>query len=74
MLDTTPQTARPIGNNIKVTDVFITHILNNAATNIKPPTSFAPLVPTAMIIFKAKRLCNPEFSIPRAKMKPPKNK
>ena len=56
VLETTPQTARPIGSNMSVTEVFITHILDKAATSIKPPTSLAPLVPTAMIIFKASRL------------------
>ena len=70
----TVQTANPIGSNINVVEVFITHILINAATSIKPPTSFLPLEPTEIIILRAILLCNPELSIPRASIKPPKNR
>ena len=70
----TPQTANPIGSNIKVVEVFITHILIKAATNIKPPTSVLPLEPTTIIIFKAILLCSPELSIPSASIKPPKKR
>ena len=70
----TPQTAKPIGNNINVVEVFITHILINAATSINPPTSFFPLDPTKIIIFRAILLWSPEFSIPRANIKPPRKR
>ena len=72
--DITVQTANPIGNNIKVVEVFITHILISAATSINPPTSFLPLEPTAIIILRAILLWSPELSIPRASINPPKNR
>ena len=53
---TLAQTARPIGSSINVVEVFITHMLINAETNIKPPISLAPLLPTAISIFNARRL------------------
>ena len=71
---TLEHTAKPIGKSIKVVDVFITHMLIEAETSIKPPTNFAPLFPIAINIFNANRLCNPDDSIPRAKIKPPMNK
>ena len=71
---TLAHTANPIGSSINVVDVFITHILIDADTSINPPTSFEPLFPMAINIFKASLLCKPEDSIPRAKIKPPINK
>ena len=53
VLATTEQTARPIGKSINVVEVFITNILINAATVIKPPISLGPLEPAAIIICKA---------------------
>ena len=49
----TAHTANPIGNSIKVVEVFITHMLISADTSINPPTNLAPLEPTARIIFRA---------------------
>ena len=43
---TEAQTASPIGSSNNVVEVFITHILIRAETNMKPPTNFAPLLPT----------------------------
>ena len=71
---TTVQTARPIGNNINVVDVFITNMLTAAATIINPPIRLAPLDPLEIIIFKAILLCKPELSIPSANINPPKNR
>ena len=71
---TEAQTASPIGSSNNVVEVFITHILIRAETNMKPPTNFAPLLPTRTSICNARRLCNPDASIPRAKIKPPINK
>ena len=67
-------TAKPIGRSISVVDVFITNILTDAATSIKPPISFEPLEPIEIIILSAILLCKPELSIPSANMKPPRNK
>ena len=50
---TTVQTASPIGRSIRVVEVFITTILSNAATSIKPPTKAAPDDPTDIIILNA---------------------
>ena len=71
---TLEHTANPIGSNINVVDVFITHMLIEAETSMKPPTNLAPLFPMAINIFNASRLCNPDDSMPRAKIKPPINK
>ena len=71
---TTVHTAKPIGRSISVVDVFITNILTDAATSIKPPISFEPLEPIEIIILSAILLCKPELSIPSASMKPPRNK
>ena len=71
---TTEQTAKPIGNNIKVVEVFITNMLIRAATSINPPISFIPDEPAAKIIFKAILLCKPDLSIAMANIKPPKNR
>ena len=71
---TLAHTASPMGNNINVVEVFITHILIKADTSINPPTSLAPLFPIAINIFNARRLCNPDDSMPNAKIKPPINK
>ena len=49
-------------------------MLTKAATNIKLPIKADPFVPIRIIIFNAILLCSPEASIPRAKIKPPKNK
>ena len=68
------QTAKPIGSNISVVEVFITHILINADTTIKPPTNIAPLLPTLTSILKANLLCKPDASIPSASMNPPRKR
>ena len=70
----TVQTANPIGRSINVVEVFITNILSEAATIIKPPINFSPDDPTAVIIFNAILLCKPDLSIPKAKIKPPKKR
>ena len=56
VLATTEHIARPMGKSINVVDVFITHILMNAETSIKPPISFGPSDPSLLIIIKARRL------------------
>ena len=66
--------SNPIGKSIKVVEVFMTHILIEAETSINPPTNLDPLLPMAINIFNARRLCKPEDSIPKAKIKPPINK
>ena len=71
---TTEQTARPMGNNIKVVEVFITNILISAATSIKPPIKDEALLPTERIMVKAILLCKPVASIASANMNPPRNK
>ena len=72
--ETLAHTENPIGSNINVVDVFITHMLIEAETSMKPPTNLAPLCPMAINIFNTSRLCNPDDSMPRAKIKPPINK
>ena len=53
VLLTTEHTANPIGNSIRVVEVFITNILIKAAIVIKPAINFGPLDPAAMIICRA---------------------
>ena len=74
VLLTTEHTAKPIGNSIRVVEVFITNILIKAAIVIKPAINFGPLDPAAIIICRAILLWRPDLSIARANMKPPKNK
>ena len=53
VLLTTEHTAKPIGNSIRVVEVFITNILIKAAIVIKPAINFGPLDPAAIIICRA---------------------
>ena len=71
---TTEQIARPIGSNIRVVDVFITHILIKADTSMNPPISLGPSEPSFLIIINASRLCSPDLSIDSAIKKPPKKR
>jgi hypothetical protein len=71
---TTEHIARPIGNNIRVVDVFITHMLIKAETSMNPPISLGPSEPSLLIIINARRLWRPDLSIDRAIKKPPKKR
>ena len=53
---TEAQTASPIGSSNNVVEVFITHILIRAETSMKPPTNFAPLLPTRTSICNARHV------------------
>ena len=67
-------TASPIGNNMIVVAVFITHMLITAAVSMKPNIKDAPLEPAYSRTNRAILLCKSHFCIAVAIKKPPKNK
>ena len=73
-LEAIDATETPIGNNIRVVDVFIIHIDKNALTPIKPAINVDPSFPENLNIPNAIRSWRLALWILNAIINPPKNK